>query len=79
MNQVRFCIHCSQLIEHQWSYCPWCGTAVSSDMSLASVIENALDRIEKEQNAENLERLTKLIGHLDLLELELNAFLSGKK
>ncbi len=79
MDQVRFCKHCGELLEHQWIHCPWCGSEASQpEQDWTSVLKGSMDRTEVEQNRGNIVLLDNLSGRLDALELELDAFLAGK-
>ena len=81
MERVRFCRHCGELLENQWMHCPWCGTEVhrGHELLLDVLVNDSLVSVEQELVKGKLGLLDEISLRLDNLELELDAFLAGKR
>ncbi len=81
MEQVLFCRHCGELLNHQWFHCPWCGhEVVHHRPDWETVVDDSLGRIEESEQQGRILRLDHLAVRLDALESELDAFLDeGRK
>jgi|GEM_PF-1603018 len=80
MEPVRFCRHCGELLESKWIHCPWCGTSVNRGHEILweTLVDDSMERTGNELIKGNMVLLDDISGRLDVLELELDAFLSGK-
>jgi len=80
MERVRFCRHCGELLDDRWMHCPWCGTDVhrGHEILWETLMDDSMGLTEHEQIRGRIVLLDDISGRLDNLELELDAFLSGK-
>ena len=79
MERVRFCRHCGELLEDHWMHCPWCGhESLPEESGWADIIDESMDRTERELLKGRMVRLDDLSGKLDALESELDAFLGAR-
>jgi len=80
MERVRFCRHCGELLKDQWMHCPWCGADVhrGHEILWEALVDESLEKAEQELVKGRMVLLDDISGRLSSLELELDAFLSGK-
>lgn len=80
MERVKFCRHCGELLETQWLHCPWCGSGIhrGHEILWETLVTESLDRTGQELMRGQMVLLEDISGRLNTLELELDAFLSGK-
>ena len=80
MERVQFCRHCGELLENQWMHCPWCGSEIhrGHEILWEALVDDSMDKAGIELMKGQMDLLENLSGRLDVLEFELDVFLSGK-
>jgi len=77
--KVGFCGSCRRLILADFSYCPYCGAALSKGPSLEESVQEPFARMEhRAVRVLVTERIDELEALLDTMELELESLLSAR-
>lgn len=76
MEEVLFCSFCGRSLEHDYRFCPYCGSACRDAPSIEQVIHNSLNRMEESRMTHGLIRLERLSSTLNRLEDDLTLFLA---
>jgi len=68
MEKVSICHGCGRTIESDFAFCPWCGSAVRTEVPLSAQVDAVCERVEvkrKEYTSSRIQRMENELGELD--------------
>ncbi|WP_156888415.1 hypothetical protein [Spirochaeta cellobiosiphila] len=76
MERVRFCKHCRHLLKEGFLYCPYCGQEWKDDSTMEEIVDKGFEPLEHREINSTLNTLEQLSNKLDIIDSELELFLS---
>lgn len=76
MDKVSICHGCGRTIESVFPYCPWCGSAASTESPLSRQVDSVCERVELKRKEYTSSRIQRMENELGDLEDELSLLLS---
>lgn len=73
------CPDCGRSLQPDFNYCPGCGNEIDRTEELKQIIDASFEKLEEVVIGDTILRLDNLYSRLDLIEEDLDLFLSGSK
>lgn len=73
------CPECGRGLQPDFNYCPGCGAAIDRNEEFKQLVDSSFSKLEDVVLGDTILRLENLYSRLDLIEEDLDLFLSGCK